>query len=552
MSTQASQTRSPLLIGEWEVDPASNTLSRGDASVRVEPKAMEVLMRLAADPGRVVTRRQLFDAVWPGVVVGDEALTQSVIKLRRALGDASRAPVYIETISKRGYRLVAPTVRIDAIHEDEGPTMAAALGAQRTGRAGRRGLTAAALAACFVVAGAAAYFVPPDAVRSDAARTDDKRAGVPAVTVRAFDVLSDDPDQRYLARGIRDDLLTGLARAPGLRLIGPSGDHAARYVIGGSVQRLADQVRISVRLLDAATQRLLWSEQLERPYRDLAVAQDATTHRVLDALPRKIADAALEQRAVRYTRSRDAYDAFVRGQALFLVRQPDDNQEARALYLKAVEHDPHFARAYAGLAMTYAIDPILRGEPASSSSLARAFELAETAREIDPRIPEVYWALGFVNTQARRHAQAITALERAIELDPSFADAYALLAGVHTYIGRPDKSIPLLRKALRLNPDGGYLYYLLLGRAYLFDNDIEMALINLREAAVRNPVDVETRVYLAAALSARGDRAGAQWQADEIRAVDDDFTLAQWLGAYPMTSATQRERLVVLLAPAGL
>jgi DNA-binding winged helix-turn-helix (wHTH) protein/TolB-like protein/Tfp pilus assembly protein PilF len=555
MNKQASGAASnlqPLRIGEWGADPASNTLSRGHESVRVEPKAMEVLMRLAADPGQVVTRRQLFDAVWPGVVVGDEALTQSVIKLRRALGDASRAPTYIETISKRGYRLVAPTARLGANGNDEMPPMAATAGALRSARAGRRGLAAAALAACVVAAGAVAYFVPSDTARPGATRTDDPRAGVPAVTVLPLDVLSDDSDQRYLARGIRDDLLTGLARAPGLRLIGASGDHAARYVVGGSVQRLADQVRVNVRLVDAATQRLLWSEHFERPYRDLAAAQDATTHRVLEAVPRRIADAALEQRAVRYTRSRDAYDAFARGQALFLVRQADDNQQARAFYLKAVEHDPLFARAYAGLAMTYAIDPILRGEPSASPSLARAFEFAETAREIDPRMPEVYWAVGFVNTQARRHTQAIAALERAIALDPSYADAYALLAGVYTYVGRPDQSIPLLRKALRLNPDGGYLYYLLLGRAYLFEGDVEMALINLREAAVRNPVDVETRVYLAAALSASGDRAGARWQADEIRAVDDDFTLGQWLGAYPMTSARQRERLVALLAPAGL
>src|SRR4029079_17629527 len=88
-------------------DPQSNELRRGAEAVRVEPKAMDVLMLLAAQPGRLFTREELFERAWPGVVVGDEALTQCIIKLRRALRDDARAAAYIETVSKRGYRLIA-------------------------------------------------------------------------------------------------------------------------------------------------------------------------------------------------------------------------------------------------------------------------------------------------------------------------------------------------------------------------------------------------------------------------------------------------------------
>ena len=97
-----------LRIGSWQVDRTTNELARGGEVVRVEPKAMEVLTVLAGRAGQVVSREELFAAVWPGVVVGDEALTQAIIKLRRALGDDPRSPAYIETISKRGYRLIAP------------------------------------------------------------------------------------------------------------------------------------------------------------------------------------------------------------------------------------------------------------------------------------------------------------------------------------------------------------------------------------------------------------------------------------------------------------
>jgi tetratricopeptide (TPR) repeat protein len=214
--------------------------------------------------------------------------------------------------------------------------------------------------------------------------------------------------------------------------------------------------------------------------------------------------------------------------------------------------DPKFARAYAGLAMTYAMDDRLRESTDRSPALDRATELAETARLIDPDIPETYWALGFVQAQSRHHEQALESLQKAIALDRSFADAYALLGGILTYQGQPAKSIPLLRTAMRLNPDGGSLYFLLLGRAYLFVGDTEQALINLRAALMRNPADVETRVYLAAALAAAGERQAAKWEGDEIRSLEPGFSMRRWLETYPMTSTQQRQRLLTLLAEVNL
>jgi tetratricopeptide (TPR) repeat protein len=214
--------------------------------------------------------------------------------------------------------------------------------------------------------------------------------------------------------------------------------------------------------------------------------------------------------------------------------------------------DPTFARAYAGLAMTYAMDYRLGPSGDDSPALDRALEFAETARMIDPDIPEVYWALAFVYAQSRRHEQAIEFLQKAIELNPSFADAYAFMGGLYTYMGESAKSIPLLRKAMRLNPEGGYLYFLLLGRAYLFQNDIEQALINLREAWMRNPDDLETRLYLAAAMAGAGDRAGAVWEAEEIRSADAGFSLHGWLETYPLRESRYKARLEQLLATVGL
>ena len=105
-----------------------------------------------------------------------------------------------------------------------------------------------------------------------------------------------------------------------------------------------------------------------------------------------------------------------------------------------------------------------------------------------------------------------------------------------------------MRTALRLDPGGGYLYFMVLGRAYFFQGDTEQALINLREAATRNPVDLETRVFLAAALAAANEPAAAEWEMQEIRALAPAFSLDAWLQTYPLSHAPQEQRLRELLA----
>jgi DNA-binding winged helix-turn-helix (wHTH) protein/TolB-like protein/Tfp pilus assembly protein PilF len=558
--------RQRLQIGEWRVDRTTNELCRPGGTVRVEPKVMAVLMAIADRAGAVVSREELLVAVWPGVVVGDDVLTQCIIKLRKALGDNPRSPVYIETISKRGYRLIAPVTRGDdapAAPREE-TTAPPELPAPVRHRIRWWGLTAGIVVALSAAAGvhfldsrSPSPVVHPGAEVSDVGDAD--RTDLLTVTVLPFETVGAGTEQDYLARGISSDLMTDLSRLSGLQAIGASGDTmggqpatTARYIVSGSVQREGTILRINVRLTDARTREQLWSQRFERPIGDLFAIQNDISHGVLEQLPGKISGAERQQLAKRYTNSPEAYEYFLRGKALFLVRRPEENDQARVLYSKAINLDPQFARAYAGLAMTYAMDYRYQTPHTSPAALGRALALAETARSIDPDIPEVYWAIGFIHAQARRYDQAIRPLQKAIYLNRSYADAYALMGGIYTYIGQSARSIPLLRTALRLNPNGGYLYFLLLGRAYLFEGDLEQALINLREASGRNPDDVEVHVYLAATLVAKGDRSAAEWEADEIRARQANFSMRAWLETYPLSSPSYKQRLLELTSKVRL
>ena len=522
-----------LRIGEWTVEPALNRLSAGERVVKVEPKAMEVLTHLAARPGEVVSRDALLAEVWRGVVVGDDALTQVVIKLRKALGDGSESPSYIQTIPKRGYRLIAPV-----------SAAAPALAMARPWR-----LAAALAFAGLLTAGGALYWLgKPDGERAERAE-----AATPSISVRRFEPVGNDPESALLARGMTADLVADLSRLSGLSVIdAAAGSSAVDYVVTGTVQRAEGRVRVNVFLADARTGKQIWTERFDRERSNFFAIQEELGPRLVQTLPAKVSEEELRRIARPYTRNLEAYSHFQRGQAALGVRQKPENELARAAFQKAIALDASFARAYAALSMTYVWDFRSQWVGDDTSALARAHALAQTAWQINPDIPEPYYALAFVHMHRRQHEEAIAQIGNALRLAPSYADGYALIAGVNTYLGRPAESVRLVRSALRLNPQGGHLYLMLLGRAYFFLGELAQARINLEQSLARNPENLETHLYLAAVLLAAGERGEAAWKAEEIRMLQPDFKAHEWLRTYPMSDPAQIAKLEQALRQLGL
>ena len=552
-----------LWIGEWRIDDTLNQISRRAEVVHLEPKGMAVLLYLARRPGEVLGREELLSAAWPGVIVGDNALTQVIIKLRKALGDTAREPVYIQAISKKGYRLIAQVHRSEREPPDR-PSTPSVQAANASRRAVRWASATLAVAMLIV---ALAWLMQSERERmasprgANPAAKASPTAAQPTVIVKPFEAVGAGVQQQLIARAIAADLVTDLSKVAGLWVVSgietqealQAGSSAPpRYTLSGTVQQDGERLRLNVLLADAAAGRQLWSERFDRNVKDVFGVQDDLVRSILAVLPVKVSEAETLRLAQRYTRNLDAYEHFLRGQAALLVRRRAQNELARESYWKAIQSDPAFSRAYAGVAMTYALEYQQGWATDGPRSLKRALELAETAVQMSPEMPEAYWVVGFVHTQRRQHDDALRSLDNALRLNPSYADAHALKGGIYTYIGEPAEGVPLLRSALRLNPGSGSLYFLLLGRAYYFSGDTEQAKVNLNQALLRNSENVEARIYLAAAHWSAGERDEARWQANEIRALEPGFDIQVWLATYPMTNAGQKQRLVESLKEIGL
>ena len=255
-----------LQVGDWTVEPALNQLSAAGKTVKLEPKAMSVLVYLADRPGQVVSRDALLSAVWSGVVVGDDSLTQVVIKLRKALGDvAGEAGLYPDDLEGGlpagrpggpigGDRLRAGSAGFGILHAERKRRVPWIAGA---------GIAALLLAAAGVwwIEGERVTGVPPG--QAPMPSTEAARTAQPTITIRPFEALGNDPQAVLLARGITADLVTDLSKVSGLSVIGvaPLGGQAGaetptdappiRYLVSGSVQRVDERLRLHVHLTDA-------------------------------------------------------------------------------------------------------------------------------------------------------------------------------------------------------------------------------------------------------------------------------------------------------------
>ncbi len=547
----ATGARAPFRIGEWVIEPDTGRLCKSGQSSRLEPKVMDLLLYMAQRPGQVLPREELEQAIWTGTVVGYDALTSAIIKLRKAFGDDSHKPWLIETVAKKGYRLIAPITK-------PGSTSTSGAPVQETTAWGRRRFGVAALA---VVALTAIGWFAVERLNLRGTR-------VPSIAVLPFANLSGDPKLEYFSDGITEDITTDLSKISGLLVIARNSAFAykdqplalksvaeslgVRYVLEGSVRRSGNDLRINAKLIDTDAGSHLWTERYDRRIQDIFAVQDDVTRKIVTALALTLTNSETEHVARRYTHSIEAYDLFLRGQSLYARSTQEDNAQARELYWRAIKLDPKFARAYAALALTHAEDFRYGWNAPTVASMQQAIKYARQAVALDDAIAQTLWALGYVYVTNKQFDEGVTAAERAIALDPNHADAYTTLAYGRVYQGRSQEAIPLLHKAMRLNPHYPSQYPSILGRAYYYLGRYAEAAITLRQTLDMNPGRIAPQLYLILTYVAQGNLDEASWEVEQLRAHDPVFRLANVEQALPVTDPHKRARIKDDLRRAGL
>ena len=477
-----------FLFEEFRLDRQGDGLSRRDkrgvfVPIAVGRRAVDVLVVLVERSGRLVTKEEIMAAVWGRTVVENANLTVQIAALRRVLDQGRSEGSAIQTVAARGYRFL--------------PTVTASKPALRSERSsGFRS-------------------VPPL-----------------SIVVLPFANLTNDPDQRYFADGITDDLTTDLSRIENAFVISRNTaftymdkpvdakqigrELGVRYVLEGSIRRSADQIRVNAQLIDAETAAHIWAERFDRTVGGLFALQDEITSRIAVALDLELVAAE----AGRPTEHPDARDYIFRGYAVASKPPTRENYaEAIRLFECALAFDAGSAEAQGALAVVLVGRVVDEMTDTAAADVARAEDLIARALAVSPRSLAAHYAKGNLLRHLGRYEAAIPEYEKAIELDRNEPGAHANLGWCKLLTGSIEEAIPALERALRLSPRDTRAgnWSARIGLVHLLQSRTEEAILWLEKGRSASPALPYVYGWLASAYALKGATERAALELAEAR-----------------------------------
>jgi TolB-like protein/Tfp pilus assembly protein PilF len=406
-----------FLFGDFSLRPDERRLLKGGIEVALRPKAFDTLRCLVERRDHAVTRHELLDTVWPDINVSEAVLTHCITEVRQALGDDVRRPQFVKTLSRHGYRFVAPVAQA-------GPD---------------------------VPAPSPAPSVPPAS----------------AIAVLPFANLSGDAENDFLCDGVSEELINALTKDGGLQVVAHSSSFSLKgrdvdareigrqlnvgSILEGSIRRTGDRLRVSAQLIDAARGYHLWCDQYDRTLGDIFEIQDEIARAILSSLKGAVGGSARVPLVTRSTASIDAYVCYLQGRAFWHQRSGGYLERAMDCFGQAIARDPGFALAYTGLADSLSTLGIW-GAARGRDVFPQAVTLANTAIELDPHLAEA------------RASRAVTRLfwdweweeaEReflaALDLNPGCAIIRLWYGHYLSIVGRMEEAITEMKAAQRLD-----------------------------------------------------------------------------------------------------
>jgi len=511
-----------LQFGSFVLDLDRLSLRGPAGEAELRPKCFEVLRHLVNHAGRLVTKDALMGAVWPDVTVTDDSLTRCISEVRRALGDEGQK--LLKTVSRRGYMLDAHVTPLSGMS----PTPA-----------------------------------------SEPTTAPDR----PVVAVLPLVNLSGGSADDYFCDGMTEDIITELSRFSELGVIarhssfqfrGKTGDIrvvgrelGAHYILEGGLQRGRDRVRITARLLDTTTGSQRWAERYDREIEDLFAVQDELVCAIASVLLAHIRRAEVKRTLLKPPVTWQAYDHFVRGLDLHLAYQSSQDlgslHGARQCFEEALALDPAYARPRSALAISHLSTWTNYGEPEflQNDALVRAYEFARDAVRLEPQQAYGQAILAWVLTWRRYHDLALQALERAMALNASYS--HWQIAGTLMFAGESDRALHAMQNYMQLDPFHPTSPIGWLGVNYWARGQLAEAKRYLHEAVTRSPRRVMFHYWLTAAISDLGEAQAAAAGAQNILALQPNFTISAV--ARPLAvfrSAHTEARFLEALRNAGL
>jgi adenylate cyclase len=391
----------------------------------------------------------------------------------------------------------------------------------------------------------------------------------PSIVVLPFANMSRDLEQEYFSDGISEDIITDLSKVSGLFVIARNSafvykdkavnvpqvcrDLGVRFALEGSIRKAGNRVRVTAQLIDGSTGGHLWAERYDRDLTDIFDVQDDVTRQIVGALKVTLSDAERSRIAGGGTRNVEAHDLFLKGRELMFGLKKDREIFDRwmACFRRAIELDPDYSAAYAGLSIGYSLDHQNRWGDKPELSLGEAERFADVAIAKDDKNPFAHHVASMAAMSRKDYRRWADESERALSLNPNYAPAILVRGSLYIYTGEPMKAIPYIERAMRLDPTAAqYLHFL--GTAYFVAGDYETAAKMFKDRITANPHTDLSRAFLASTLGhlGRAEEARRVWQ--ELKEINPRYSLEDHMDRLPFKDPADAERIAEGVRKAGL
>jgi TolB-like protein/DNA-binding winged helix-turn-helix (wHTH) protein/Flp pilus assembly protein TadD len=519
-------------FGEFRFDADELELYRHDERLALPQKSLEILAFLIRRRGQTVTKDELLSEIWRDAFVDENNLAVNVAALRRAFGVKATDKTFIETVSRRGYRFTANArevaasgdfvieklteTRINVSETSETLEPVNKINALQTSL---RRHSIALVAVFGLILGLGIFLV------YSFWNSPRQKNLAPQVVPRTMAVLplknlsgSTETDES-LSIGLTDALITklgnirGLAVRPTSAVLTLTAENQTPHLVGeklnveavldGKIQREGGRLRISVQLIKTADGAILWAENFDEKDADLFKIQDSISARIADALRLKVTDVEQTRLTKRQTEDLEAYKLYLRGRHAWNKRTRDGLQASIQLFQQAIDRDPTFALAFAGLADTYALlSEYNVALPIETFPKAKA--AANRALEIDPNLAEAHTTLAYVLASYDwNFPEAETEYRRALELNPNYPTAHQWYGEFLTGRKRFDEAEIQFKQAVELDPLSP-IAQSVLGLLYYYRHDYEAAVAQYQKTIQNHPDFPVVYAYLAFAYEKQG------------------------------------------------